>query len=67
LTRPRDFERYVGQAARITLAEPVENQKHWVGRLSAFADNTITLEVAPGKTVQFGLDKVQKANLKFDW
>ncbi len=67
LTRPRDFERFLGQKANILLHEPVENQRHWVGKLAGYSNGVITLEPAPGKSVTFGLDQVKRANLKFEW
>jgi len=67
LTKPADFQRFLGQKAKVVLREPVENQKSWVGTLSGFENNIITLEAQAGKFVQFGLDQVQKANLKFEW
>jgi ribosome maturation factor RimP len=67
LARPREFERFVGHKVKVTLREPVENQRHWVGALSRFAEGMVTLEPSPGKSIQFPLDQVEKANLKFDW
>jgi ribosome maturation factor RimP len=67
LTRPRDFERFIGQKVKVALREPVDNQRHWVGALKSFAEGIITLEPSPGRSVQFPLDQVEKANLKFEW
>ena len=67
LTKPRDFERFVGQKVKVALREPVDNQRHWMGILKNFAEGVVTLEPAPGKSVQFPLDQVEKANLKFEW
>jgi ribosome maturation factor RimP len=67
LTKPRDFERFVGKKVKIALREPVENQKHWMGTLMSFAEGVLTLEPAPGKSVQVPLAQVEKANLKFEW
>jgi len=67
LSRPRDFERFVGQKAKVTLREPVENQRHWTGTLAGFEDGQITLEPQAGKTIRFPLAQVVKANLKFEW
>jgi ribosome maturation factor RimP len=67
LSRPRDFERFTGQKIKVTLKEPVEEKTHWMGLLAAFAAGIITLEPAPGKTIQFPLEQVEKANLKFEW
>jgi ribosome maturation factor RimP len=67
LTRPRDFERFVGQKVKIALRQPVENQRTWVGALKSFAEGIITLEPSPGRSVQFPLEQVERANLKFEW
>ncbi|PYT15909.1 MAG: ribosome maturation factor [Acidobacteria bacterium] len=67
LSKPREFERFVGQKVKVVLRQPVENQRHWVGALKSFAEGIITLEPSPGRSVQFPLDQVEKANLKFEW
>jgi ribosome maturation factor RimP len=67
LNKPQDFERFTGQKVKVVLREPLENQRHWQGTLAGFADGVCTLEAGPGKTVQFRLDQVEKANLKFEW
>ena len=67
LTKPREFERFVGRKVNVVLRQPVENQKHWVGDLKSFAQGIITLEPSPGRNVQFPFEQVEKANLKFEW
>ncbi|MGD1090761.1 MAG: ribosome maturation factor RimP [Bryobacteraceae bacterium] len=67
LSKPREFERFVGQKVKVVLREPVENQRTWIGALKSFAEGIITLEPTPGRSVQFPLDQVEKANLKFEW
>ena len=67
LSKPREFERFVGQKVKIVLRQPVENQKRWVGALKSFSEGIITLEPQPGQSVAFPLDQVEKANLKFEW
>src|ERR1700731_1756701 len=44
LSKPKDFERFVGQNARIVLREPVENQRRWQGKLAGFSDGMVVLE-----------------------
>jgi ribosome maturation factor RimP len=51
----------------MVLREAVENQRRWEGTLTAFQDDTLTLEVAPGRTIRIPLALVEKANLKFEW
>ena len=67
LSRPREFERFVGHKVKVVLRQPVDNQKLWVGALQSYAEGNITLEPSPGKSVQFPLELVEKANLKFEW
>ena len=67
LTKPREFERFIGQKVKVVLRQPVENQRHWVGALTSFAEGIITLEPSPGRSVQFPFEQVEKANLKFEW
>ena len=67
LTRPQEFQRFLGHKIKVVLRQAVEGQKHWAGVLSSFAEGIVTLEPAPGKSVQFPLDQVERANLKFEW
>jgi ribosome maturation factor RimP len=67
LTRPRDFERFIGQKIKVILRQPVEERRQWAGVLTEFAEGVITLEPTPGKSVRFPLEQVEKANLKFEW
>lgn len=67
LSRPQDFERFTGQKIKVVLRQPVDERRQWAGTLTGFSAGIITLEPAPGKTVQFPLDQVEKANLKFEW
>jgi len=67
LTKPQDFTRFAGQKVKFVLREPVENQSRWEGTLAGFSDGLIALEPAAGKVIHFPLDKVEKANLKFEW
>ena len=67
LTKPGDFERFIGQKVKVALREPVENQRSWTGTLASFAEGILTLEPSPGREIRFPLEQVEKANLKFEW
>ena len=67
LSKPKDFERFVGQKARVVLLEPVENQRRWEGKLAGFSQGVVALEPSTGKIIHFPLAQIQKANLKFEW
>jgi ribosome maturation factor RimP len=67
LATPKDFERFVGKKAKVTLREPVENQRHWEGKLAGCSQDIVALEASEGKIIHFPFAQVQKANLKFEW
>jgi ribosome maturation factor RimP len=67
LSRPRDFERVVGQKVRVATREPIEGSKRFEGKLAAFDSETLELELTPDHLVRVPLDQVEKANLKFEW
>jgi ribosome maturation factor RimP len=67
LSRPQDFVRFQGRKAKIVLREPLEDRRHWEGVLAGFSEGAITLEPSPGKTITFDIQRIQKANLKFEW
>ncbi len=67
LSRPGDFERFMGQKIKVILRQPVDERRQWIGKLASFTDGIITLEPVSGPTVQFPLEQVEKANLKYEW
>jgi ribosome maturation factor RimP len=67
LSRPADFERFMGQKIKVILRQPVDDRRQWIGKLAGFADGIITLEPVSGPTIQFPLTQVEKANLKYEW
>ena len=67
LLKPKDYERFQGKKIKLTLREAVEGSRHFEGTLAGFQAGLVALEVAPGKTLQFPYDQIQKANLKFEW
>lgn len=67
LTRPSDYQRFLGRKAKIVLREPVENRRHWEGVLAGFAEDVVTLEPRPGQALRFHLTQIERANLKFEW
>ena len=78
LTRPADFQRFLGSLVKVQTFEPVLNNRHWQGRLTAVAgagaDEMITIDLAAVKqnsksrkagvsTVEIALDNIEKAQL----
>ncbi len=67
LLKTSDYERFQGKKVKLTLREPVQDQRHWEGTLAGMTDGMITLDAEGGKTVQFRFEQVLKAHLKFEW
>lgn len=67
LTKPRDFERVIGQRIRVVLRDAAQGAKSIEGKLTALENGTLTVETASGSLAPIRLEQVQKANLKFEW
>ena len=75
LTKPDDFERFVGSLVKVMTREPLNGHRHFQGRLRAFQDSRLWIElsprkktkkhepVEPGSEVEIELANVEKANL----
>ena len=62
LTRPAEFERFAGRKARISMAEPVEAQAYFEGRLAGYAEGRVKLDVQ-GRIIELPLAGIRKAQL----
>ncbi len=67
LSKPRDFERVVGQKIKLTTTQPFEGRTSLEGKLEQVAGGNLGVEIAPGNLVQIPLQQIRKANLKFEW
>jgi ribosome maturation factor RimP len=67
LTKPRDFERAVGQKIKLLFHEPLAGKQRLEGTLTAFSGDALELEIEPGSRSRIPLDQIRKANLKFEW
>jgi len=76
LTKPADFRRFTGSRLKLTTREPVDNNRHFEGRLESFQDGRLTLDLsvassksrkkmgsAAGQKIEIDLANVEKANL----
>lgn len=45
LVRPGDYERFAGSVVKVTTREPVDGSRHFQGRLEAFQDGRLTLDL----------------------
>jgi len=79
LSRPEDFERFVGCLVKVRTFEPIRNNRHWQGRLMAMPpairdSGKISIDLAAVKqnsksrkagvnAVEIALSNIEKANL----
>jgi ribosome maturation factor RimP len=75
LSKAADFERFTGSLVKLMTRDPINGNRHFEGRLKAFQDGRLSLEltgrkknkkqeaVAAGAAVEIELANVEKANL----
>jgi ribosome maturation factor RimP len=75
LTKARDFERFRGQRVKLTTLEPVNNNRHFEGKLESFENGTLLLDLSAARKkkmrpkegdsskIEIELRNVEKANL----
>jgi ribosome maturation factor RimP len=76
LVKATDFTRFTGSRIKLTTRQPVDNNRHFEGRLESFQDGRLTLDLsvashksrkkmgdAAGKKVEIEFANVEKANL----
>jgi len=67
LLKPKDYEKFQGRKAKISLRSPINGQRNFEGTLAGFADGQVALETGPGTTHRFPFEQISKAHLKFEW
>ena len=71
LTRPADFERFAGKLAKVQVKEPLPGEpagcRRFQGRIAAFRDGVLTLDLVEGRAVQVAWENVERANLVLEW
>jgi len=68
LARAADFERFTGSRVKLTTKQPVNNNRHFEGRLESFHDGQLTLGlIAAGKKSRgkTGATATQKVEIDF--
>ena len=67
LRHERDYRRFAGRLAKIVVAEAVDNQKHFAGRLQGLERDAVIIETAPGKRHVIPLSLIKRANLDVEF
>jgi ribosome maturation factor RimP len=76
LIKPADFSRFTGSRLKLTTRQPVDNNRHFEGRLESFTNGRLTLDLsvashksrkkmgdAAGQKIEIDFANVEKANL----
>ena len=63
LTRPGDFARWTGQAAKLELIRPLDNRRKFKGVITAEKDGTVTLQLDDETELEARIDELAKASL----
>jgi ribosome maturation factor RimP len=67
LRHERDYRRFTGRLAKIVVAEAVDNQKHFAGRLQGLERDAVIIETAPGKRHMLPLSLITRARLDVEF
>jgi ribosome maturation factor RimP len=67
LRQASDYRRFVGCLAKIVVAEPVDGQKHFEGRLGGLERNAVVIETTPGKRQLIPLSLITRARLEVEF
>jgi len=79
LSKPEEFHRFTGSLIKLQTFKAIENNRHWLGRLTGFTDGVLTIDLSAVKqkgkakkatakaaqeqTVTIPLANIEKANL----
>jgi ribosome maturation factor RimP len=75
LLKPADYDRFKGSLVKVQTFTPVDNNRHFTGRLTAFEGNNLTLDLSAVKqkakvkktltaqTIEIAFSNIEKANI----
>jgi ribosome maturation factor RimP len=61
-----DFEKFLGQKAKVRTSLDIDSQRNFVGRISGVEDGEVVLEDRTRGTVRIPYEAITKANLRVD-
>ncbi len=64
LTRPADYVRYAGQAARIATRQSVDGRHNFRGRLAGLQEDVVLLDLPDGTRASIPLELILRARLE---
>ena len=60
LVRPEDYQRFAGSMVKVQTFEPIRNNRHWQGRLTAVSQVRDSGTGAPNETITLDLNAVKQ-------
>ena len=67
LKRDKHFQKSIGEEVEIKLYKPINKRKDFVGVLTGFDANQITIEQEDGQVIDFQRSDIAKVSLTFDF
>jgi ribosome maturation factor RimP len=62
-----DYERFAGRLAKVVVAEPVDNQKAFAGRLRGVEASDVLLEAPNGRVHRLPFDRITRGRLEVEF
>jgi ribosome maturation factor RimP len=66
LVRERDFRRFIGEKAQISIREPLDGRRNFTGRISKVEGGEVTLDLGKPGVVSIEIQSISRAHLKPD-
>ncbi|MBN1622596.1 MAG: ribosome maturation factor RimP [Endomicrobiales bacterium] len=66
LKKEKDFIKFIGKKAKVTLHEPMDGQRNFKGEILSAGNGQIKISDVTGKTVDIFIEKISKARLEPD-
>lgn len=62
-----DYRRFAGRLAKIVVAEPLDGQSHFAGRLEGLEEDTVLLADSKGRVRRIPLSRISRARLDVEF
>ena len=67
LRKPEHFSQVIGQRVRIKTEHKIDGQRHFIGRLVAANEHTVTVDDEGSGSVDLPLAAIERANYEYDF
>jgi len=66
LVKPRDFARFSGEKAHVTLTAPIEGRRNFTGRIVSMEGDIVRLDLGRPGVISFPISQIARGHLKPD-